>query len=273
MKKAYRYTVFTLLFAISFAIVSMEGIKYILREREKQLLTERGEVAIQSPIRIWKAWGEQEKKGSEDEGYSLTAAQVKEAAKSWNDRSGEILHDPAEGQISMENAIEAGEEWLAAMGTEEGDLQAMDKRMRFVRATLGVGVQKSEPGVTLEPYYSFWTVQFCSEAADAILYINAVTGKVWSAELTLYENVPEQIPAENLKLFARMAGLKQSGSTIETDEQGGWAVLLAEDGLLYAQMDYDIVTVGKHVVVEYADKEKFHEKYVVIACKILANPK
>lgn len=137
--------------------------------------------------------GKQEKKGSEDEGYSPTAAQVKEAAESWNDRSGEILHEPVEGQISMEKAIEAGEGWLAAIGIEEGRLQAMDKGMYFVRATLGVGVQKSDHGVAREPYYSFWTVQFCSEAADAILYINAVAGKVWGAELTLYENVPEQI--------------------------------------------------------------------------------
>lgn len=273
MKKAYRYTVFTLLFAFSFAIASMEGIKYILREREKQLLTEHGEVVIQSPIRIWKAWEEQEQKGSGDEGYSLTAAQVKEAAESWNDRSGEILHEPVEGQIPMEQAIEAGEEWLAAIGTEEGNLQEMDKGMHFVRATLGVGVQKSDHGVAREPYYSFWTVQFSSEAADAILYINAVAGKVWGAELTLYENFSEQIPVEKLDLFVKMAGLKRSGDTVETDEQGGRAVLPVEDGALYARMDYDIVTVGKNAVVEYADKDKFHEKYVVIDYKIMANLK
>lgn len=200
MKKAYRYTVFTLLFAFSFAIASMEGIKYILREREKQLLTERGEVSIQSPIRIWEAWGEQEKKGSEDEGYSLMAAQVKEAAESWNDRSGEILHEPVEGQISMEKAIEAGEGWLAAIGIEEGRLQAMDKGMHFVRATLGVGVQKSDHGVAREPYYSFWTVQFCISmrlpekyGAQSLLYM-----KMCRSRFKKSDTIKQMVSPENL---------------------------------------------------------------------------
>lgn len=270
MNKAYKYTVLTFLITFAFVIVSMVGMKFILQEREKQLLTESGEMVMEAPVRAWQEWEDQEDKNSSGEKYSLTAKQVKDAMESWDNRKGVTLHNSIEGQISMEKAIEAGEEWLAEMEAEE-NAQEIDMGMNFVRATLGVGEQKRDSGIPLEPYYSFWTVQFSSQDIEAVLYINAVTGRVWSAELTLFEKFPEEMPYEKLHMFVEMTGLKQSNSTVEIDEEKKQAVLTMEDGLLYAQMDYSSIVIGENTMVEYINREIVHERYVVITYEIMAD--
>ena len=140
----------------------------------------------------------------------------------WKDgmkRLGETLHDPVEGQISMEEAVQEGEEWLISMGIGEGEAQGADDGLKFVKAALGVGIQKGSSKVQLEPYYSFWTVHFSGSYTDAVLYLNAVTGRVWRAEVTLYDNLPEELPCEKLECFVEMAGLKVTDDAAEINEE------------------------------------------------------
>lgn len=75
----------------------------------------------ESPVRQWQEWGDEPDKKEDGERYTLTAVQVRDAAERWNKRLGEILHDPVEGQISMEEAVQEGEEWLISMRTGEGE--------------------------------------------------------------------------------------------------------------------------------------------------------
>ena len=129
----------------------------------------------------------------------LSNIQIENAIKSWNERIGETMHNPVEGQISMEDAIKMGEEWLIKMNM--GEKESGNSDANFTKATLSVGIQSQSDEKLLEPYYSFWTVNFSSQTMNAVLYLNAVTGKVWGAEISLYGSMHEE-PYENLKLFA-----------------------------------------------------------------------
>lgn len=75
---------------------------------------------MDSPVRAWQEWEEGELTGTdenwEQDRYVLTAKQMQEAVTSWNNRSKEMIHEPVDGQISMEEAIQAGEHWFTAMG-------------------------------------------------------------------------------------------------------------------------------------------------------------
>lgn len=271
MKKTYKYTFLTMFLALAFIFGSMAGMDFILFSREEQILSESGVAVAESPVRGWQDWGDKTDKEDGGERYALSAVQVKDAVESWNKRLGDTLHDPVEGQISMEEAVQEGEEWLMSMGMREGEAQGASAGLKFVKATLGVGVQKGASRVPLEPYYSFWTVRFSGSYTDAVLYLNAVTGRVWRAEIALYDNLPEELPCEKLGQFVEMAGLQAADGVAEINEEKTQAVLVVEDGLLSARLDYQNVVLGDNAVVEYTSRELSQDRYVVITYEILTD--
>ena len=236
MISKYKYTFVSLIFAAFFIFGSMAAMNHILRIREARLLTESGRVEVESPVRAWEDWENEEEnpvsEGMRSERYILNMQQVEDAIQCWNDRIGMILHDPVEGQISMEEAIIAGEDWLIEMKIGED----MDAMAYSVNAELGVGGQMEDAGEKLEAYYSFWTVQYSGQSMSAILYINAVTGKVWGAKITSYVDLPKQLPYERLRLFVELAGLQISDDDSDIIEYGGTKAELAiKESRLYAQ--------------------------------------
>lgn len=271
MKKTYKYTFLTMFLALAFIFGSMAAMNFILYIREGRLLSESGMAVVESPVRPWQGWGEEPDEKDDGKRYSLTAVQVRDAMERWNKRLGETLHDPVEGQIPMEEAVQEGEEWLISMGIGEGEAQGADDGLKFVKAALGVGIQKGSSKVQLEPYYSFWTVHFSGSYTDAVLYLNAVTGRVWRAEVTLYDNLPEELPCEKLECFVEMAGLKVTDDAAEINEEKTQAILVVEGGLLYAGLDYQNVVLGDNAVVEYTNRELLHDRYVVITYEILTD--
>lgn len=275
MKKTYKYMFLTILLALVFIFGSMAGMNIILQIRENQLLSESGIAVIESPVRAWqgRADGTDETdENTDEERYSLTTMQVKDVVERWNNRQGEILHNPVEGQVSMMEAVREGEEWLKLIGMKE-EVYGTDTELNFVRATLSVGMQKDALSAPLEPYYSFWTVHFSSSYLDAVLYLNAVTGRVWSARITLYDNSLRELPYEKLRQFVEMAGLQAAEDTISVNEERTQAVLMLEDNLLYAQLKYQNVTIEDNSMVEYTSNGMFHDRYVIVSYEILADQK
>lgn len=271
MKKTYKYTFLTMFLALAFIFGSMAVMNFILYRKEGRLLSESGMAVEESPVRPWQGWGDEPDEGDDGKGYSLTAVQVRDAVERWNKRQGETLHDPVEGQVSMEEAVREGEEWLTSMGIGQEEAPGADDGLKFVKAALGVGIQKGSSRVQLEPYYSFWTVQFSDSCTDAVLYLNAVTGRVWKAEVTLYDNFPEELPCEKLERFVEMAGLQAANDAAEINEEKTQALLAVENGLLYAGLDYQSVVLEGNAVVEYSGRKLPHDRYAVITYEILTD--
>lgn len=236
MNKTYKYTLLTLFLSVVFVVGSMEGMNFILQVRERQFLSGNGRIVVEAPVRAWQeqAGGMEGENGeNSQERYVLTVEQMEEVISSW-DESTTVIHDPVNGQISMEEAMRAGKEWLAEMGMVEN----VDAGTHSMYATLSI-MQKRSWEMQLEPYYSFWFVQYSSQSIIAYLYINAVTGRVWNADITLYEDLPEKVPYEKLSLFAELSGLPLSGSEVVfKNQEGTQAVLMAEGSPLCAEMEF-----------------------------------
>lgn len=237
MSRTYKYTFITLFLALAFMVCSMAGMNFVIKTREKQLLTQAGEAAIESPVRTWndrECNAQNELQEHHDSGrYRLSGIQIEHAVKSWNERIGETMHNPVEGQVSMEKAVKMGKEWLAEMNMSEGENNNSDAD--FTKATLSVGIQRESGERLLEPYYSFWTVNFSSRTMNAVLYLNAVTGKVWGAEIILYESMHKE-PYENLCLFAELAGLEVSEKEfVQIGDSQTEATLAVNGGRLYVK--------------------------------------
>ena len=274
MNKAYKYTLFTIFLSLVFAFGSMAGMNFIMEAREKQMLTERGRTVVEAPVRGWQKQGGSEEnedgEGSAQRSYELTTEQVTEAISSWNSRTGETVHNPVVGQISMTEAIQKGEMWLADMAIEESG-QGSDTH--FVNATLSVPEQNEMSG-QLEPYCSFWTVQFSGGVMNAVLYINAVTGNILGAEISLYRNLPDNLPADKLSLFAELAGFQENDTEIVFNSDGTSAFLEIADSHLCAEMGFQRKQKGYFDLAHYeqgnlnADSDIYYNEYVVITYKL-----
>lgn len=248
--KKYKYTFISLMFAVLFIIGSMVATNYILRLRETRLLTERGGIKVESPVREWEG-GENSDESvggidTKDKKNSLSMKQVEEAVKSWNNRTGVTLHEQVAGQISMEEAIENGKKWLAEM--EIGDVK---EAVPFsISAELGVGRQKEDTGER-EAYFSFWTVTYFNQSMDAVLYLNAVTGNVWGAEIKLYEEQSEKSSDDRLQLFVKLAGLQAADDASSIGSGETKSVIEIRGSQLYAQERSYVMAAQFENVYEY----------------------
>ncbi len=265
MISKHKYTFFSLIFAVLFIFGSMIAMNYILKLRETQLLTERGRAEVESPVREWLEWGTSGEFASDDmhqERYELTFRQMEEAVSHWNSREGDIIHEPVAGQISMGEAIEGGKEWLVAMGFTAGS----DEVPAYsVSATLSVGTKRETLNTKLEPYYSFWTIQYSNRILEAEVLVNAVTGKVWGAKVTIYEDVPEKLNEGDAKTFWEMAGLQVSETDfLEINDEQTREIYGAEGTALYVRTGYSHFNVNEDSIVDYNNLGIFHKEYAVI---------
>ncbi|MCL2405353.1 MAG: hypothetical protein FWC92_07380 [Defluviitaleaceae bacterium] len=93
------------------------------------------------------------------------------------------LHEPAAGQINMEQAVIA-----ARMGVdflrEHGILPEEMLSFNDIRAYLGQNITYEGEFLPLE--YSYWNVYFFNDYMEVLMSINAVTGQVWHIEINTY---------------------------------------------------------------------------------------
>lgn len=292
MKRVSKYTLVCLLLAAVFALGSTAGMNVILQMRERQRLEESGTVAVESPVLAWQdptaedtAAGEGEETGEtkEDAERILTVEQMEQVLRYRSHCEGEILHEPAVGQITMEEAIASGENWLVEMGfltkTEkkskeaagsEGGTEivtASDRQNPEIlsrRASLGVKADLSALEVPMESWYSFWTVRFSNKYLYATLSVNAVTGKVWDAEISLYRNMIYRQSFDKLELFVRLAGVQVEVEKFAQTNKSGSLVSIAVKGTqLYAQQGYYSVEIDGFFEYEKNKKIELHEQRVI----------
>ena len=271
MKKTYKYTVLTVVLAIVFSFGGMAGMNLILKARERQLLTKSGRSVVEVPVQT-NVGQEKDQNFNKDRG-TLTIEQIEQVVSLWDEPDEVVVHNPADGQISMGEAIRAGQEWLINMGME---VERKDNDEVHQYATLSTAVRESSEeeddneDVQTAPYNSFWRVQFYSSSLEAFLYVNAVTGQVWSADIILYDDFPKEIPSKKLRDFVELCGLQVSGSESEEElwqPSYSWmerveienSKLIAEMQFMRSQTGYPGSGYGKEGLLNFRSKILYNE--------------
>lgn len=188
MRKIHWNTIVMILFSVVIVVVSILGKDLLLQQTEGKLLNRKGEISMEAPVAGWQLETEAEPEvsdGNTNRNSQLTIDQVQGALNNWYSRQYEIIHDPVEGQLSIEEAIKNATDWMSVM---RGKLQIAEeeKTVYSVNAVLKVGVREMDQKEPLQAYHSFWTVRLAGKHIAANLLVNAVTGEVWAAELVLY---------------------------------------------------------------------------------------
>ena len=91
-----------------------------------------------------------------------------------------VLHEPAEGQINMMQAVEAAREGVLFL-QEYNLVPAELLSFNDTRAYLGQNL--SYNGEFLPLQYSYWNVYFVNDYLHVLMTINAATGQLWQIQL------------------------------------------------------------------------------------------
>ena len=279
MNRTSKYTLLSLLFAAVFVFGSMAGTDLILQMWEKRRLQESGTVTMESPVLAWQSAETEEEYVKQDGGpfdrdkeedLTLTEKEIEQVIRYRKNCEGELLHDPVKGQITMEQAFAAGENWLVEMGFWDHSRTHSEPLLH--RASLGTKTAKEGLHMPIEPYYSFWTVRFSSTDMYVSLSVNAMTGRVWDAKITLYdiENVNNDKSLDKLERFIRLAGIEAPVEQyVEISDSGSWISMAVKESPLYAQMrGYDVVVSVMDEIME-SDGSKDVSSQTVIEYRLM----
>lgn len=279
MNRTSKYTLLSLLFAAVFVFGSMAGTDLILQMWEKRRLQESGTVTMESPVLAWQSAETEEEYVKQDgrpfdrdkeEDLTLTEKEIEQVIRYRKNCEGELLHDPVKGQITMEQAFASGENWLVEMGVWDHSRTHSEPLLH--RASLGTKTAKEGLHMPIEPYYSFWTVRFSSTDMYVSLSVNAMTGRVWDAKITLYdiENVNNDKSLDKLERFIRLAGIEAPVEQyVEISDSGSWISMAVKESPLYAQMrGYDVVVSVMDEIME-SDGSKDVSSQTVIEYRLM----
>jgi hypothetical protein len=112
----------------------------------------------------------------------LNGQEIVSILKNWEADGRERLHEPIDGQISMESAIEISRNTLLNLSSQ-GLIPVEFLGITSTTAYLGQKIRMEEDSIFLKPMYSYWTVYFYGEYMTATMIINAVTGQVWNCSV------------------------------------------------------------------------------------------
>lgn len=140
----------------------------------------------------------------------------------WADRGVNRWHEPAPGQITMEQVILTAREWVVFLQ----NYNLLPENISFTSQVAFLSQNTGPMDSFLPQEYSYWTVNFGSDDIHLYMQVNAVTGQVWATEVTL---------AHYLRMWER-------SHHISHDEMQGaltaYMALLGIDGALDGALDY-----------------------------------
>ena len=131
-----------------------------------------------------------------------------EQLPSWEHTVRRRLHEPAAGQINMQQAIEIAREGLLFL-LDYGILPQEALTFNDVRAYLGQNILPSDDFLPIE--YSYWNVRFFNDYMDVLMTINAVTGQIWRKEIEI-DVIQTRIPvfAVPIAIYTTSDGIKNA---------------------------------------------------------------
>jgi hypothetical protein len=180
----------------------------------------------------------------------LNASEIYAVLDRWTLKGTPRPHEPTVGQLNMEQAIGAGEEWLTYF-CQNGLIPTTALRFRETNAYLSVNIidetqlLMDNPRVEhdnireetlLEPFYSYWTVSFKGPDINVTLTINAGTGQVWRADI---ESNSAEVP------YAGSANELLAAFTDYIDTDG-------TDGIIDIIADVNLSTLDGEIMFGYA---------------------
>lgn len=221
-----------------------------LGQKEAELLARKGEVALGASGKDIKEKESketeaefQEKKLSEDEMATILAT--------WEGGGYALLHEPLEGQMTMEQAILAGKDWINRLAEQKilpdflaGEEPSFDK----IKAVLSTIDTKSSPEE--KTLFGSWTITYEKDDVEIILKLHAASGQIWGADIYAKPGtmLPESFNNGELLTIAFPA---MKGKNVELITVGRTVYKCYTGGKVYAALKRSSILVNEKRPLTY----------------------
>ncbi len=186
MRKGRWIAVLSVVLAAAAAFGGLYGMERLLEEKKHSLLSISGTVAAAYPDAFRNASGEDAYRYAGTEESALSRDALVDILEHMHLYSWEYLHEPAEGQLSMEQAMDRGKAWLDELSSlYRGSYETSGAYMR-IQASLSTGGYDGETDMETDPAYSCWRLSFTGNDMEAVLTLNSVTGQVLDAAISYF---------------------------------------------------------------------------------------
>ena len=178
-----------LVFLLLFGIVTGGWFftKELLYQRKTEFLDKIGRISLEpSDSTAFLAGGQDSAlDGTAFTGEELPEERIAEILTVWESGGMELPHEPRAGQMNMEQAIEAGKNWIITMA-DSGIIpakpaQEKDETIHAVLCTIDTKVDFDEK------LLSYWSIKFIKEELTVTLDIHAASGQIWKARILMWE--------------------------------------------------------------------------------------
>jgi len=198
MNKQKGYTAMGIALSFLIAVGGWTLTSMLIDKKSDALLSATGSIRIDTPSAISPTPVDQGDSGIEEllrERPKLTEDEIIKILQNWESSdSDRIAHEPTGEQLSMEQAIKIGEAGLSYF-SEQGVIFV--EPHEYENAKISAYLVENQPrgqntlsrNLALHPYYSYWSVSFSNERMNTVLTINAVTGQIWIADITVHSAI------------------------------------------------------------------------------------
>lgn len=193
MRSSRFFTLSIFLLSIGVVLGGWYLTRALLEHRRDEFLGKTGEIFMQPSETALFSAGVAEDGSGETEGdvpfqrETLSEEMMFEVLAVWESNVREFPHEPRKGQMSMEQAIEAGKEWIAAMAEQKViPEKVMEEEFDHVAARLCTPEAQVDFDENLLGY---WFLTFILEDVEVDLTIHAMSGDIWRAGIRMDEQV------------------------------------------------------------------------------------
>lgn len=150
--------------------------EYLLNKKTESLLS--GQIGIDKNSEVTKIVD------IDNEAQFLSNEELKQVLNNMNAKE-EYPHEPIEGQMTMEEAITKGKEWIETLFEKNSVFSNyMQQTYQNIDAKLCVKNYNNDMSINL--LNSYWTLNFIKQNLKVNLVLNSVTGQVLDANISYY---------------------------------------------------------------------------------------
>lgn len=157
--------------------------KELLDRKNAEFLSGTGAVALRAEQTALLAQEQADEAARAFKEHEIPEEQMREILLLWDYGAKEMPHDPKEEQMNMEQAIEAGKQWIAVLARREivpqtlmdGDFDRITAQLSTVETTTKLD----------ERLLSRWQLEYRKDDVDINLTIHAMSGEIWYANISM----------------------------------------------------------------------------------------
>lgn len=258
MHKKFMGTAAALLLSLCIAAGGLCILRVGLEKEEESLLSGGGTVEQKSVS---------EDRQGEEVRYSqsdtcLSAEELSLILKKEEDSGIRCPHEPYYGQLSIEEAVERGKEWLNQLKQESSFLADLWQETDWnVAANLSRPGEESEMTVDSNRIFSSWHLEFYGTEENIYLEMNAVTGQILNMQINLdgeVTKIQDQDKEKLLTIFVSQFELEGNG---EIEKEEGRFYQSLNEGQFYAVEGFSLDSLESYGAVSYSDSSEKEDAY------------